>query len=96
MAFVFVPVVQRELDDFRTIVWNNSRGRAQPGKLLPTGVPLHIYQFPEQYGPYSDHGIRFGSEEMDALNKIEDLQPIFAEDIDNFIPSTIKDSCSLY
>lgn len=49
LAFVYIPVIQRELDNFRSI-WNNRRIRKQRNKELPTGVPEHIYSCPEKYG----------------------------------------------
>ena len=50
LAFVYIPVLQKELDVFRTTIWNNHRSRYQRGKELPVGVPEHIYNFPESYG----------------------------------------------
>ncbi|CAB4039230.1 Hypothetical predicted protein, partial [Paramuricea clavata] len=49
LAFIMVPLIQKELDIFREKVWNTHRIRAQKDKLLPDGVPEHIYNFPEQY-----------------------------------------------
>ena len=43
-------MVQRELDEFREVVWNQSRGRKQRDKELPTGIPSHIYNNQEFYG----------------------------------------------
>lgn len=45
-----IPVVQRELDIFKDMVWNSHRIRAQKDTVLPDGIPNHIYSFPEQYG----------------------------------------------
>ena len=45
-----VPVVQRELDTFKEMVWNSHRIRAQKDTVLPDGVPNHIYNFPQKYG----------------------------------------------
>ena len=45
-----VPVVQRELDTFKEIVWNSHRITAQKDTVLPDGVPNHIYNFPQKYG----------------------------------------------
>ena len=45
-----VPVMQRELDEFRETVWNTHRIRAQRDTLMADGVPKHIYEFPERYG----------------------------------------------
>ncbi|ESO92960.1 hypothetical protein LOTGIDRAFT_161986 [Lottia gigantea] len=50
LAFVYVPIMQKELDIFRKNVWNTHRGGIQKDKCLPAGVPEHIYHFPEKYG----------------------------------------------
>ena len=50
LAFVYIPLLQKELDVFRTTVWNNHSSRYQRDKELPVGVPEHIYNFPENYG----------------------------------------------
>lgn len=49
LAFVFIPVLQKQLDAFKDIVWNTHRIRAQRGTALPNGIPNHIYDFPEEY-----------------------------------------------
>ena len=49
LAFVMIPMLQRELEDFRT-VWNTHRIRAQKDTYMADGVPNHIFQFPERYG----------------------------------------------
>ena len=45
-----IPVLQKQLDTFRTVVWNAHRIRTQRDTLLPDGVPDHIHDFPEEYG----------------------------------------------
>ena len=45
-----IPLIQRELDEFREVVWNSHRIRHQKNTFMPDGVPNHIYSFPEQYG----------------------------------------------
>ena len=47
--YVFLPVLQKELDDFKEM-WNCHRVRAQHGLQLPCGVPNHMYRCPEEYG----------------------------------------------
>ena len=42
-----IPVLQKQLDTFKTVVWNVHRIRTQKDTLLPDGVPDHIYDFPE-------------------------------------------------
>ena len=50
LSFIMVPVVQRELDTFKEMVWNSLRIRAQKDTVLPGGVPNYIYSFPQKYG----------------------------------------------
>ena len=45
LAFLMIPVVQKRLDVFRTVVWNSQRIRAQKDR-----VPDHIYGFLDMYG----------------------------------------------
>ncbi|CAH3107426.1 unnamed protein product [Porites lobata] len=47
LAFLLIPVVQKELDLFRTVVWNSHKIRTQKDTALPDGIPDHIYNFPE-------------------------------------------------
>ncbi len=49
LSFLFIPVIQRELDKFKDTVWNSHRIREQKDTNLPAGVPNHIYQFPGNY-----------------------------------------------
>ena len=50
LAFVFIPVIQREMDLFIETVWNSHRIRHQKDAQLPKGIPNHVYCFPEKYG----------------------------------------------
>ena len=50
LAYVYIPVIQKELDAFRCSVWNAHRIRKQKNKELPVGVPDHIYTCPERHG----------------------------------------------
>ncbi|PSR76901.1 hypothetical protein PHLCEN_2v8148 [Hermanssonia centrifuga] len=47
--WVFVPWLQRELDAYRERI-NHTAKRADRNKVLPHGVPEHIYESPETYG----------------------------------------------
>lgn len=49
LAFVFVPVVQKEMDNF-VGAWNSHRVRKQKEAQVPKGIPDHLYAFPENYG----------------------------------------------
>ena len=48
LAYVFIPIVQREVDLFVEL-WNNSRTRFQRNTLMPDGIPNVIYDSPEEY-----------------------------------------------
>jgi hypothetical protein len=50
IAFLMIPVLQKQLDSFKDTVWNCHRIRTQKETLLPDGVPNHMYDFPEEYG----------------------------------------------
>ena len=45
-----IPLIQREIDVFKDVIWNSHRIRAQKNTYLPDGVPEHIFDFPEAYG----------------------------------------------
>lgn len=46
--WLFIPWLQGELDAYKTRL-NTTRKRRDRNKILPQGVPLHIYHNPEQY-----------------------------------------------
>jgi len=50
LSYVYIPVIQNELDLFQTCVWNNHRIKKQRQKELSTGIPEHIYTCPQKYG----------------------------------------------
>lgn len=50
LAYVMIPIMQKEIDTFVDVVWNAHRIREQKNTYLPDGVPNHIYSFPEKYG----------------------------------------------
>lgn len=47
--WVFIPWLQRELDNYTHRV-NNTAKRTDRNKILPHGIPNHIYESPETYG----------------------------------------------
>ncbi|KAJ7077312.1 hypothetical protein B0H15DRAFT_1003903 [Mycena belliarum] len=47
--WVFIPWLQSELDAYRNRV-NNTAKRADKNKILPHGVPNHMYEAPEDFG----------------------------------------------
>ena len=88
LAYVYVPVVQRELDDFREVVWNNKKGRKQPKKALPNGkAPALIYEFPEACeGNFDDYAIPLKDEDFHSLDDVSQLQPVFDGEVNTYIP----------
>ena len=50
LAYVMIPIMQREVNIFVDVVWNCHRIREQRDTFLPDGVPNHIYSFPDKYG----------------------------------------------
>ena len=50
LAYVFIRVIQQEMDIFRSTIWNSHRVRQQRDAQMPKGVPNHLYSFPEAYG----------------------------------------------
>lgn len=50
LAYIMIPVVEKEVNDFKDIVWNTHRIRAQKDAFLPNGIPNHVYSFPGKNG----------------------------------------------
>ena len=88
LAYVYIPVIQKELDIFRT-VWNSHRGRKQQNKQLPCGVPDHIYYHPDQYG-----GECCGYTVCEEhFKEVADLSGVLAEETDDFLECEFRASC---
>ena len=49
LAYVFIPIVQKQCNLFIEY-WNSHRIRQQKDLELPTGIPDHIFAFPEEHG----------------------------------------------
>lgn len=49
LAYVYIPIVQRECEIFVNY-WNSHGIRTQENLEIPTGIPSHIFDFPQQYG----------------------------------------------
>ena len=41
--------MQKELDLFKDTIWNTHPIRMQKDTCLPCGIPIYIYEFPEEY-----------------------------------------------
>ena len=73
-------------------MWNDKKGRLQPNKNLPTGVPTIIYQFPEECGDYSEYKIDITDDDLNDLTKIEELQPIFDGELDSIVSPEVDNA----
>ena len=50
LAFILIPVIQKQLDSFPETICNTHRIRRQENTSLPDGVSDHIYNFQQEYG----------------------------------------------
>ena len=89
LAYVFIPIVQKQCDLFIEY-WNSHRIRQQKDLHLPTGIPDHMFAFPEEYG-----GMDCGT--LIPKNLLSDLSEQSGTlDVDLSIPfhsGRIKDIC---
>lgn len=88
LAYVYIPVIQKELDVFGVSVWNAHRIRKQKEKELPVGVPEHIHTCPERHG-----GEKCGfpvTEEQ--LREVAELANIL-DGTDDFLPEDFRQEC---
>eukprot|EP00112_Aurelia_sp_Birch-Aquarium-sp1_P007258 Seg1790.5 transcript_id=Seg1790.5/GoldUCD/mRNA.D3Y31 product="hypothetical protein" protein_id=Seg1790.5/GoldUCD/D3Y31 len=98
LAFVFIPVLQKQLDAFKDIVLNTHRIRAQRGTALPNGIPSHIYDFPEEYNLIDCRKI-INQEDLaeialhsNILDVEEDyLEADFREKCENLLPNPVDE-----
>ena len=77
LAYVYIPFIQRELDIFRTDVWNGKRSGTNPKKAITTGNPDFLYENPETHG-YEGCGLKIENEDIIAV--LEDYPNIFEND----------------
>ena len=86
LAYVYIPIVQREIDLFVEL-WNNSRNRLQRNTLMPDGIPNVIHNCPEEYG-MEDKGW--------PLTNDEDFQRECASHLDDVLSIQAKDAARKY
>ncbi|ESO95930.1 hypothetical protein LOTGIDRAFT_175038 [Lottia gigantea] len=83
LAYIYIPVIQKKLDTFKDCVWNNHRSRKNDRKEFPTGVPEHIYHFPEKYGG-RNCGFHMSVNELEEVSELSGVYqqptPYFTED----------------
>jgi hypothetical protein len=76
-------------------VWNNHRIRKQRDKDLPTGIPEHIYHYPDEYGgercglALTDEQLQEVAEVSGVLDGTNDyLDEAFRNECERHIPNT--------
>ena len=88
LAYVFIPIVQREIDLFVEL-WNNSRTRLQRNTLMPDGIPNVIYNSPEQYG-LEDKGWNLCREELAEAAEASGVLNV----LDDYVDEAFRTECS--
>eukprot|EP00795_Rhopilema_esculentum_P000908 gene908-10664_t len=83
LAYVYVPVISKELENFRCS-WNTHRVRRQKDAQLPKGIPEHLYSFPEKYGA-EECGLPVSAEQLD---EVAELSGVMAFGNDYLDPAT--------
>lgn len=78
LAYVYIPIVQRECDIFVSM-WNSHRIREQANMVLPTGIPDHMFSFPDRYGGH-EMGILLSE---DKLKEVAEASGILESISDN-------------
>ena len=92
LAYVYIPIIQRECDIFISY-WNSHRIRHQDDLLLPTGVPNHMFAFPENYGGHYC-GIPLTE---DALKEVGEVSGLPDENQEIYIhDERIKNACKRF
>ena len=82
LAYIYIPVVQRECDIFINI-WNSHRIIFQE-KEVQTGIPNHMFEFPEMYGGSSSRNIISKNELCDAAKASNILQTELEINLESF------------
>ena len=77
LAFAYIPVVQKECD-ICVENQNSDRIREQKDLNLPTGIPDHMFSFPESYGRTKD-GFQVS---VDLLTEVAEVSVVLQENQD--------------
>lgn len=49
LSYIMIPLIQNQLDEFKSMIWNPHRIRYQKETYMADGIPNHIYEFPVKY-----------------------------------------------
>ena len=74
LVFVYIPVVQKECDIF-VESWDPDRIREQKDLDLQTGIPDHVFSFPESYEGTKD-GFQVS---VDLLREVAEVSEVLEE-----------------
>lgn len=88
LAYVCIPIVQREIDLFVEL-WNNSRTTLQRGTLMPDGIPNVIYNYPEECG-IEDKGWPLTTEEFAEAAVVS----VVLDVADDYLTTDFERECS--
>ena len=88
LAFVFIPVIQKEIDIFYKCTWNTHRIRQQKDAQIPKGIPDHVFHFPENYG-HEQCGLPITDEALDEVRELSGVMDV-GED---FLDADVRREC---
>ncbi|XP_068674224.1 uncharacterized protein [Montipora foliosa] len=88
LAFIYIPVIQKEMTIFRETVWNSHRVRHQRDAQMPKGIPSHLYSFPEQYGA-EDCGFPVTNQALDEVAEVSGVMTVG----DDFLSGDVRREC---
>jgi len=90
LYYIFQPVISRECDLF-VEYWNSHRIRQQADIELPTGVPNHMFDFPEKYGA------TFFGAKIPSKNLLKDVAALSGVlNAPSFLDDEFKERCKLF
>ncbi|XP_074635510.1 uncharacterized protein LOC141893927 [Acropora palmata] len=75
LPFIFLPVIQKEMETFRETVWNAHSVRSQREAQMPKGIPYHLYSFPEHYSA-DKFGLQVTQEALDDVATISGVMSV--------------------
>ncbi|KXJ15658.1 uncharacterized protein LOC110237035 [Exaiptasia diaphana] len=88
IAYIMIPIMQKEIDTFVNTVWNSHRIRHQKDTYLPDGVPNHIYAFPEKYD-LQECGFEVTQQQLDEVAELSDVFSSY----DDYMPTDVRNKC---
>jgi len=78
LFYVYAPILQREVDSF-VDNWNSHRIRDQDNLMNPSGIPNHMFSFPETYGG-SNCGVPVTRDQLREVAEVSGLLDFIPED----------------